>query len=39
MKIWEKNDRLISIIHNHPLYFVCPDLLVAVGETSWGMQR
>jgi hypothetical protein len=38
MRIWEKKDFLISIIHIHPLYFVCPDVLVAVGETSCGIQ-
>ena len=25
-------------VHDHPLYLVCPDLLVAVGETSYGIR-
>jgi hypothetical protein len=25
-------------IHDHPLYFVCPDLVVAVCETSYGIR-
>jgi hypothetical protein len=24
-------------LHDHSLYFVCPDLLVTVGETSYGI--
>jgi len=24
--------------HNHPLYLLCPDLLRAVGETSYGLR-
>jgi len=24
-------------VHDHPSYFVCPDLLCAVGETSYGI--
>jgi hypothetical protein len=28
----------VESIHDHPLYFVFPDLLVAVRETSYGIQ-
>jgi hypothetical protein len=24
-------------MHDYPLYFVCPDLLITVGETSYGI--
>jgi hypothetical protein len=27
-----------SILHDHSLHFVCPDLLVAVCETSYGIR-
>jgi len=29
---------LVSVTHDHPLYLICPDLLVAVGETSYRIQ-
>jgi len=29
---------LEGCIHDHPLYLVCPGLLHAVGETSYGIQ-
>jgi hypothetical protein len=33
---WKKV--LNSSVHDHPLYLVCPDLLRAVGETSFGIR-
>jgi len=27
-----------SYIHDHPLYLICPDLPVVVGETSYGIR-
>jgi hypothetical protein len=27
----------IQFVYDHPLYIVCPGLLVTVGETSYGM--
>ena len=27
-----------AVVHNLPLYLVCPDLLCAVGETSYGIR-
>jgi hypothetical protein len=30
--------KYLNIIHDHPLYFFCPDLLVAVCETSYVMR-
>jgi hypothetical protein len=27
--------RIVRIIHDHPLYLICPDLLIAVGETFY----
>jgi len=29
---------LKGCIHDHPLYLVCPGLLHAIGETSYGIQ-
>jgi hypothetical protein len=43
--IWLSKDRnnlpekyWYDILHDHPRYFVCPDLLVAVGENSYGIK-
>jgi len=30
-------EKVTRIVHDHPLYLICPDLLVAVGETSYGI--
>jgi hypothetical protein len=35
--VQRKETRLVECIHDHPLYFVCPDLLVAECETSYGI--
>jgi hypothetical protein len=29
---------LVRVTHDHPLYLICPDLLAAVGETSYRIQ-
>jgi len=37
---WGKEHSLkyvVSNVHDHPLYLVCPDVLCAVGETSYGI--
>jgi hypothetical protein len=33
-EIWKVG---LQVIHNHPLYLVCSDVLLAVGETSYGI--
>jgi len=30
--------RSVRVIHDHPVYLICPDLLIAVGETSYRIQ-
>ena len=31
-------DNVLHTVHDHPLYLVCPGLLSAVGETSYGIR-
>jgi len=33
-----RTSRIEAVIHGHPSYLVCPDLLRAVGETSYGIR-
>jgi hypothetical protein len=31
-------DNVLHTVHDHPLYLICPGLLSAIGETSYGIR-
>jgi hypothetical protein len=35
---WELSYDFLVVIHDNPLYFICPDLLVVVCETSYAIR-